>query len=102
MSTNETTTAPAIVAVRTDIYITVRDMDETGNGDGGRFFLNQHYAATGLGADWGDHTYAHRRQARRAAKALAIKNNMLYRQDKEYSNYITAEQIVRADVAVSV
>lgn len=35
---------------------------------------------------FGKHAYAHKRSARRAAKALALKLDVSYRQDLEYSN----------------
>ena len=95
-------------------YVTVRDMDNKGNKDGGRFFLNVHDAVTGrisdvgsdlvtaqiLGSGWGNHIYKQRRQARRAAKALAVKLGIEYRLDKEYYQYNPTNQIITAPVTV--
>jgi hypothetical protein len=83
-------------------------MDSKGNGNGGRFFLNLHEEVTGrITTDrdgntvgFGDYEYKHRRQARRAAKALATKRGITYRQEKEYTEYNPAAQIVTAPVTV--
>jgi hypothetical protein len=82
-------------------------MDDKGNRDGGRFYLNLHNSETGaianesvgsaISAGWGQHEYKQRRQARRAAKALATKLNILYRQEKEYTTY--RESMQRVDAA---
>ncbi len=95
-------------------YITIRDMDDKGNNDGGRFFLNEHSEITGyiigegtenlcrnaFQAGWGQYSYKQRRQARRAAKALAVKLGIPYRQDKEYTIYNPTDQIVAAPVTI--
>jgi hypothetical protein len=82
-------------------------MDDKGNRDGGRFYLNIHNSETGavanvsegsaISAGWGQHEYKQRRQARRAAKALARRMNILYRQEKEYTAY--REHVQRVDAA---
>ena len=91
-------------------YITVRDRDGKGSGNGGRFFINEHSEETGRvmspvndkvqSNGWGQHDYQQKRQARRAAKALAIKLGIDYRQDKEYRHYDESAQIINEPVTV--
>ncbi len=91
-------------------YLTVRDMDDKGSKDG-HFYINRHDAATGeaVGNEfnsvshngWGQHSYHQKRQARRAAKALALKLGIDYRQDKEYVNFDPTEQVVRDSVTTT-
>ena len=89
-------------------YLTVRDSKDSGS-KAGSFYINEHDETTGrvtspLPEDkvqrngWGQHSYNHKRQARRAAKRLAANRSILYRQDKEYVNYNEAKQIVVAPV----
>ena len=59
------------------MYVTVRTL-EWG------FFVNQHNDDGSRGS-FGKHSYNHKRSARRAAKALAAKLVIPYRQDLEYS-----------------
>ena len=60
------------------MYVTVRIL-ETG------FFVNE-INEDGTDYHLGNHSYHHKRSARRAAKALANKKTISYRQDLEYSD----------------
>ena len=90
-------------------YLTIRDLDRKGSKTG-RFFINKHDKATGevIGDEvnanfhigWGQHVYRQKRQARRAARRIATKLGIDYRQDKEYTSYYRANQIVTAPVTV--
>ena len=61
-------------------YVTVRNCNT-----GTEFYVNViHY--NGEMGTWGQHIYAHKRSARRAAIALAKKLDLSYRQDLEYSD----------------
>ncbi len=79
-------------------YLTVRDLDSVRSGNGGRFHINEHNSESGICVAWGQHSYKHLRQARRAAKALAAKRKIDYRQDKEYEDYDEGMQIVTESV----
>ncbi len=61
-------------------YVTLRCFESEDS-----FYVNViNYAGTVI--VWGQHSYEHKRSARRAAIALAKKRDSSYRQDLEYKN----------------
>ena len=65
-------------------YVTVRCFDNMNE-----FFVNI-INYNGNVVEWGRHPYIHRRSARRAAKKLAKRKDISYRQDLEYGEGIPA------------
>ena len=63
-------------------YVVVRD---TGDSTIAAFYVNV-IRYDGSARMMGKHKYKHKRSARRAAKALALKLDVSYRQDLEYNN----------------
>ena len=59
----------------TNRYVTVRTTNE-----GTKFYVNV-IRFDGRNTKWGQHGYVHKRSARRAAIALALKLDVSYRQD---------------------
>ena len=71
-------------------YYTVRCFDDVDE-----FFVNI-INYNGTVAQWGEHKYAHRRSARRAAIKLAKKKDISYRQDLEYGEGTPASFLAEA------
>ena len=63
----------------TNRYVTVRTL-------GDHFFVNT-ISFDGHEVGFGSHVYRHKRSARRAAKALAKRLDLVYGQDYEYTDY---------------
>ena len=62
-----------------NLYVTVRLYYDD------KFYVNV-IRYSGIVESWGQHSYVHKRSARRAAIALAKKLDVSYRQDLEYTD----------------